>query len=158
MRTMLLVAVALAVASPTTSDDGTAVPSCATKLVPCAAFLNSTATPPAATCCGPLKEAAFNESKCVCAMLLNKAALQELGVAPEQGLALAKRCGVTVGASVCDKYTAAGAAAGSSASSTGTTPAASSTGNGGTTLRRHGLVAPSMAVGFIVWWTVTTMA
>lgn len=90
-------------AAPSTTDDGTAVPSCAAKLVPCGAFLNSTSTPPA-TCCGPLKDAAFNETKCMCGMLLNKAALQAFGVAPDQGMALAKRCGVTVDASVCTKY------------------------------------------------------
>jgi hypothetical protein len=45
-------------------------------------------------------------------MLMNKAALQAFGVAPEQGVLLAKRCGVTTDASTCTKYASAGAGAG----------------------------------------------
>ncbi|KAF8772097.1 hypothetical protein HU200_006090 [Digitaria exilis] len=112
----LLVAAVLAAMAVTPSDaQGTAgagaMPSCAAKLVPCAAYLNSTSgtTPPPAACCDPLKEAAANETACVCAMLLNKAALQAFGVAPEQGIGLAKRCGVATDASVCDKAAASGA-------------------------------------------------
>ena len=63
-----------------TSGSG-AVPSCAAKMVPCAGYLNSTST--AAACSG---EAAANEAACLCAMLLNRAALRAFGVAPEQGL------------------------------------------------------------------------
>lgn len=114
-----VLAVALAAASSASPSHaqastagGGAMPSCAAKLVPCAAYLNSTSgTKPPAACCDPLKEAAANETACVCAMLLNKAALQAFGVAPEQGIALAKRCGVTADPSVCDKSVAAAAAA-----------------------------------------------
>ena len=42
----------------------------------------------------------------MCSILMNKAALQAFGVAPEQGLLLAKRCGVTTNASACAKSTA----------------------------------------------------
>ena len=116
MQGLLAVALAVACAAAASAPssyaqgDGTAagsgagVPSCAAKLVPCAAYLNSTSAPPPA-CCAPLKEAAANETACVCAMLLNKAALQAFGVAPEQGLGLAKRCGVTTDASACAKST-----------------------------------------------------
>ncbi|KAK3131254.1 hypothetical protein QOZ80_6BG0504110 [Eleusine coracana subsp. coracana] len=164
-RSLLILALCLATtasaAAAPTSDDGTAVPSCASKLVPCGAFLNSTSTPPA-TCCGPLKEAAFNETKCMCAMLLNKAALQAFGVAPDQGMALAKRCGVTVDASVCNKYAAGtgaagaatGGAAADSSTSTGNSPSTVTkpTANGGTTLRLNLMAAWSFLI--FIWWTI----
>ncbi|GJN39328.1 hypothetical protein PR202_gb28439 [Eleusine coracana subsp. coracana] len=162
MRRSLLI-LALCLATTASDDDGTAVPSCASKLVPCGAFLNSTSTPPA-TCCGPLKEAAFNETKCMCAMLLNKAALQAFGVAPDQGMALAKRCGVTVDASVCNKYAAGtgapgvptGGAAADSSTSTGNSPSTVTkpTANGGTTLRLNLMLMGAWTSLVFVWWTI----
>ncbi|OEL19328.1 hypothetical protein BAE44_0019657 [Dichanthelium oligosanthes] len=139
MRSLLAVALAVAcvaaASAPLSSAQGTTggaggaggVPSCASKLVPCAAYLNSTAAPPA-TCCAPLKEAAANETACMCAMLLNKAALQAFGVKPEQGLGLAKRCGVTTDASACAKSATTAAGAGAD---TGSDTAASSASSGG---------------------------
>uniref|UniRef100_A0A453SJ68 Bifunctional inhibitor/plant lipid transfer protein/seed storage helical domain-containing protein n=1 Tax=Aegilops tauschii subsp. strangulata TaxID=200361 RepID=A0A453SJ68_AEGTS len=114
----IAVAVACCMAASPSSAQGTttpadatgAVPSCASKLVTCAGYLNTTDTPPE-SCCDPLKEAAATQAACMCAILMNKAALQAFGVAPEQGVLLAKRCGVTTDASTCAKYTA-GAGAG----------------------------------------------
>ncbi|PUZ59139.1 hypothetical protein GQ55_4G016800 [Panicum hallii var. hallii] len=149
------------------SGAGGAVPSCAAKLVPCAAYLNSTSAPPAA-CCAPLKEAAANETACMCAMLLNKAALQAFGVAPEQGLGLAKRCGVTTDASACAKSATAAAAAGAAGAATGSGAAASSastggsastvtkpTANGGVVRHRLSLTGASALAGFsFIWWAI----
>ncbi|CAL4966438.1 unnamed protein product [Urochloa decumbens] len=161
----IVLAVAACVASVasahgTTASGGGAVPSCAAKLVPsCAAYLNATSAPPAA-CCGPLKEAAANETACMCAMLLNKAALA-FGVAPEQGLGLAKRCGVTTDASACAKTSAAGAGA---ATGSGTAASSASTGvsastvtkptanGGGATHHRLSLIDASALVGFSFIW------
>jgi hypothetical protein len=107
--------IAAAAASSSAADtaaDG-AMPSCVSKLAPCQGYLNATDTAKVpATCCDPLKDAATTQAACVCAMLMNKAALQAFGVAPEQGVLLAKRCGVTTDASTCTKYAAAGAGAG----------------------------------------------
>ena len=105
---VLAVACCMAAAAPC-SAQGTptadALPSCVSKLAPCAGYLNATdATPVPNSCCDPLKEAATTEAACVCSVLMNKAALQAFGVAPEQGLLLAKRCGVTTDASTCAKY------------------------------------------------------
>ena len=135
MQGLLAVALAVACAAAASAPSsyaqgagaaaGSGVPSCAAKLVPCAAYLNSTSAPPAA-CCSPLKEAAANEAACVCAMLLNKAALQAFGVAPEQGIGLAKRCGVTTDASACAKSTTtATAGAGSNRARSSHLPVAS---------------------------------
>ncbi|CAL5049606.1 unnamed protein product [Urochloa decumbens] len=168
-RALHILAAALAVVAAcvaSASAQGTAggaVPSCAAKLVPCAAYLNATTAPPAA-CCGPLKEAAANETACLCAMLLNKAALQAFDVAPEQGLGLAKRCGVTTDASACAKTSAAAttsAAAGAGAATgSGTAASSASTGGsastvtkptanrGGATHHRLSLTGASALVGF----------
>ncbi|XP_062227747.1 non-specific lipid transfer protein GPI-anchored 9-like isoform X4 [Phragmites australis] len=165
--TALAVAVAVAsVAAPSSAaqgTDGTAVPSCAAKLVPCGGYLNSTSTPPA-SCCGPLKEAAANETACMCAILDNKAALQAFGVAPEQGMRLAKRCGVTTDASACAKYAATGtgtgtgagaATAGSTAASSASTGSSASTASEGGAAHRLSLTVASALVGFsFIWWTI----
>ncbi|XP_062179119.1 non-specific lipid transfer protein GPI-anchored 7-like isoform X2 [Phragmites australis] len=166
---LLAVAVAFVAAAAPSSvqaqgTDGTAVPSCAAKLVPCGGYLNSTSTPPA-SCCGPLKEAAANETACMCAILVNKAALQAFGVAPEQGMHLAKRCGVTTDASACAKYAATGAGAGaatagSTAASSASTGSSASTvtkpsASGGGTTHRLSLTGASSLVGFsFIWWTI----
>ncbi|RLN12876.1 non-specific lipid-transfer protein [Panicum miliaceum] len=146
---------------------GGGVPSCAAKLAPCAAYLNSTSAPPPA-CCAPLKEAAANETACMCAMLLNKAALQAFRVAPEQGLGLAKRCGVTADASACAKSATTAAAAGAGAATgSGTAASSASTGgsastvtkptsNGGGVRHRVSLTGASALVGFsFIWWVIT---
>lgn len=115
----------------TPADGSGAVPSCASKLVTCAGYLNTTDTPPK-SCCDPLKEAATTQAECMCAILMNRAALQAFGVAPEQGVLLAKRCGVTTDASTCAKYAAGtgadAATAGSTAASSASTGTAASTG------------------------------
>uniref|UniRef100_A0ACD5UH98 Uncharacterized protein n=1 Tax=Avena sativa TaxID=4498 RepID=A0ACD5UH98_AVESA len=117
---LLAIAVACCMAAAPCSAQGTtadaaangAMPSCVSKLAPCQGYLNATdATAVPDTCCDPLKEAATTEAACVCAILMNKAALQAFGVKPEQGVLLAKRCGVTTDASTCAKY-AAGAGKG----------------------------------------------
>ncbi|KAM3213056.1 hypothetical protein ACQJBY_065837 [Aegilops geniculata] len=166
----IAVAVACCMAAAPSSAQGTttpadatgAVPSCASKLVTCAGYLNTTDTPPE-SCCDPLKEAATTQAACMCAILMNKAALQAFGVAPEQGVLLAKRCGVTTDASTCAKYTAGAGAdaatAGSTAASSASTGTAASTvakptASGGTT-HPLSLITASSFVGFsFIWWTI----
>ncbi|XP_066374417.1 non-specific lipid transfer protein GPI-anchored 7-like [Miscanthus floridulus] len=147
-----------AYAQGTSGSGSGAMPSCAAKLVPCAGYLNSTSTAaPVAACCGPLRDAAANETACLCSMLLNRAALRAFGVAPEQGLVLARRCNVTTDASAC----AAGGASsgGSTAASSASTGSASSsvtkpTANGGSVARRLSMTGASSLVGFsFIWWT-----
>ncbi|KAK1611644.1 hypothetical protein QYE76_035317 [Lolium multiflorum] len=127
----LLLAVAIAccmAATPSSaeSDAGAAAgSSCASKLAPCGGYLNATDTTPVPdSCCNPLKEVATTEAACVCSILMNKAALQTFGVTPEQGVHLAKLCGVTTDASTCNKYAAG---AGGTAASSGSTGTAAST-------------------------------
>jgi hypothetical protein len=118
LQQALLLAVGVAIAccmaatpSSAESDAGAAAgSSCASKLAACGGYLNATdATTVPDSCCNPLKEVATMEAACVCSILMNKAALQTFGVTPEQGVHLAKLCGVTTDASTCNKYAAAGA-------------------------------------------------
>ncbi|XP_047054708.1 non-specific lipid transfer protein GPI-anchored 9-like [Lolium rigidum] len=169
----LLLAVAIAccmAATPSSaeSDAGAAAgSSCAAKLAPCGGYLNATdATTVPDSCCNPLKEVATMEAACVCSILMNKAALQTFGVTPEQGVHLAKLCGVTTDASTCNKN-AAGAAMLLFCSSGGTAASSGSTGTAASTVakptaseatKRHLtlMAAPSLvALGFsFICWSI----
>ncbi|XP_051199405.1 uncharacterized protein [Lolium perenne] len=164
----LLLAVGVAIAcymaatpSSAESDAGAgAGSSCAAKLAACGGYLNATdATTVPDSCCNPLKEVATMEAACVCSILMNKAALQTFGVTPEQGVHLAKLCGVTTDASTCNKYAAAGA--GGTAASSGSTGTAASTvakptASGATTRHLTLMAAPSLvALGFsFICWSI----
>ncbi|KAJ1260999.1 hypothetical protein BS78_10G274700 [Paspalum vaginatum] len=167
---ILAAALAVACVAASACAQGTgsgAVPSCAAKLVPCAGYLNSTAAAasPAEACCAPLRDAAANETACLCGLLLDKAALRAFGVAPEQGLRLAKRCNVTADESTCATTSAAAAGAGAATGGAGSTAASSAstggasassvtkpTANGGSVARRLSLTGASFLVGFSVVW------
>ncbi|KAM0010274.1 putative plant non-specific lipid-transfer protein/Par allergen [Helianthus debilis subsp. tardiflorus] len=73
---------------------------CASKLVPCAAYLNATTTPPN-TCCDPIKEAVANDLQCLCNLYSNPAFLSGLGINIQQALRLPRLCGVSSDTSVC---------------------------------------------------------
>ncbi|CAM0909829.1 unnamed protein product [Alopecurus aequalis] len=141
-------------AQGTASDAGGGMPSCVSKLAPCGGYLNATDTTPVPdSCCDPLKEAATTEAACVCSILMNKAALQAFGVAPEQGLLLANRCGITTDASTCAKY--AGAAASTASTGTAASTVAKPTASGGTTHQLSLMAAPSLVVSFsFIWWSI----
>ncbi|XP_010934412.2 uncharacterized protein [Elaeis guineensis] len=80
------------------------VPDCASKLLPCANYLNTT-TPPE-SCCGPLKQAAKDDTDCLCSIFNDKTVLQAFKVDIEQALQLAKKCGIDAGNSICAKSNA----------------------------------------------------
>ncbi|XP_010277049.1 PREDICTED: lipid transfer-like protein VAS [Nelumbo nucifera] len=73
---------------------------CATPLLPCANFLNST-TPPE-TCCQPIRQTVQTQLSCLC-NLLNSSLPQSLGLNVTQLLELPKYCGVNVRVSDCIK-------------------------------------------------------
>ncbi|XP_026666113.2 non-specific lipid transfer protein GPI-anchored 8-like [Phoenix dactylifera] len=114
--------VALAVALLMAAVTGSAqqVPACASKLVPCANYLNSTSPPE--SCCGPLKQAAKDETACLCSLFNDKTVLQAFKVDIEQALKLAKNCGVDAGTSICSK---------SNTTATASTPSGSNATTGG---------------------------
>ncbi|XP_019160550.1 PREDICTED: lipid transfer-like protein VAS [Ipomoea nil] len=75
--------------------------SCASNLVPCAEYLNSTKPP--ASCCDPLKETVTKELSCLCNLYKNPEVLKSLGVNITQALELPKHCGISNDVSACDK-------------------------------------------------------
>lgn len=94
-----LVVVVLLLAAVTGSAQQ--VPACASKLVPCASYLNSTSPPE--SCCGPLRQAAKDERDCLCSLFNDKTVLQAFKVDIKQALQLAKSCGIGDGNSTCSK-------------------------------------------------------
>ncbi|PHT39624.1 hypothetical protein CQW23_18478 [Capsicum baccatum] len=67
-------------------------PSCASKLVPCAPYLNSSRPP--AECCDPLREAITQDLDCLCKLYENPTLLPSLGINVTQALALPKACNI----------------------------------------------------------------
>ncbi|GLT78352.1 hypothetical protein SLA2020_498910 [Shorea laevis] len=88
-----------AVMSLTEAQD---IPTCATKLVPCADYLNSTTTPPA-SCCNPIKETVANELTCLCNLYKDPNLLKSFNINVTDALRLTRNCGVSTDLSVCSK-------------------------------------------------------
>ncbi|XP_060207261.1 non-specific lipid transfer protein GPI-anchored 7-like [Lycium barbarum] len=91
-------------------------PDCASKLVPCAPYLNSTKPP--ASCCDPLREAVTDDLACLCKLYGNPTLLPSLGINVTQAIGLPKYCNIPGDVSACK------AASPSSRSPSKTTPAA----------------------------------
>ncbi|XP_074591807.1 non-specific lipid transfer protein GPI-anchored 9-like [Curcuma longa] len=125
----VLMAAAVA-ASVVTGSTAQNPPSCASNLVGCASYLNSTTTPPQ-TCCGPLKQTATNDLPCLCGLFNNTAFLKAFGVNLTQALQMARRCGVTTDQSAC--ATAAVTPSASPGSKGPSSPASSSNTTGSST-------------------------
>ncbi|KAB5564394.1 hypothetical protein DKX38_004448 [Salix brachista] len=75
--------------------------SCATKLLPCQAFLATTTTPPD-SCCNPIKEAVTNELPCLCKIYNDPNLLPALVVNVTQAVLLSTRCGVPSNLTNCN--------------------------------------------------------
>ncbi|KAJ6821950.1 non-specific lipid-transfer protein 2-like [Iris pallida] len=98
----LAVAMAVAVlAAGARAQDGQ-IPSCATKLVPCAGYLNATTAPPE-SCCRPLKQAVKDEMPCLCKLFNSPDLLKAFNINVTQVLGLPKLCGLHSDVSVCSK-------------------------------------------------------
>lgn len=74
-------------------------PSCASKLVPCANYLNS--TKPGDECCNSIKQAVTTELPCLCNLYNTPGLLQSFGVSVDQALRLTQNCGVPVRLDQC---------------------------------------------------------
>ncbi|XP_052208910.1 non-specific lipid transfer protein GPI-anchored 7-like [Diospyros lotus] len=111
-------ALALAAAAAGVAEGQSATETCASKLVPCQDYMNSTNPP--AKCCDPLKEAITNDMKCLC-NLYNSGLLPGLGIDLNQALLLPKRCKIPGDLNSCVKASAPS----SSSNSSGTPPASS---------------------------------
>lgn len=73
--------------------------SCASNLVPCANYINSTNPP--ASCCTPLKEAITNDLQCLCAIYEDPSVLKAFGINLTEAENLTTNCGIDSGTNQC---------------------------------------------------------
>ncbi|CAL9129406.1 unnamed protein product [Musa textilis] len=140
----------IVVAAAATGSAAQSTPACASKLVGCAKYLNST-TPPD-TCCGPLKQEAKDDLPCLCALFNNTAVLKAFNVNITQALQMAKSCGVNADQSACATGTASpSGGATPPSSSTNTTSKSDSSAHGVTSIGLPGLVTL-----LLCWWSLIT--
>ncbi|XP_077245111.1 non-specific lipid transfer protein GPI-anchored 9-like [Tasmannia lanceolata] len=97
---LLLVLVAFILAGKN-GVSGQQTQACASKLVPCADFVNSTNPP--VSCCGPLTDAVRNDLPCLCNLLKNPAIFASFRINITQALELPKYCGLTSGIEACNR-------------------------------------------------------
>ncbi|KAI3823609.1 hypothetical protein L1987_05048 [Smallanthus sonchifolius] len=95
--TVVATLLVLAVSIPTAQAQAQ---TCASKLVPCAQYLNATTTPPN-LCCDPIKEAVATDLQCLCNLYANPSFLSALGINITQALRLPRLCGITSDTSIC---------------------------------------------------------
>uniref|UniRef100_A0A0E0HUP2 Bifunctional inhibitor/plant lipid transfer protein/seed storage helical domain-containing protein n=1 Tax=Oryza nivara TaxID=4536 RepID=A0A0E0HUP2_ORYNI len=96
----MVAAVAISLAAGGAAQSSPSTPSCASKLVPCAQYMNGTDTPPAA-CCDPLKEAVKNELKCLCDLYASPQIFKAFNINISDALRLSTRCGISQTTSMC---------------------------------------------------------
>ncbi|XP_027085165.1 non-specific lipid transfer protein GPI-anchored 7 isoform X1 [Coffea arabica] len=112
MSALITVVLMILVATTTTKvAEGQGTPSCASNLVPCADYLNSTHPP--ASCCNPLRVAVTTQLDCLCKLYENPALLAAFKINITQALKLPGYCGIPGNISACNAQ-----APGSSASET----------------------------------------
>ncbi|XP_023765366.1 non-specific lipid transfer protein GPI-anchored 7 [Lactuca sativa] len=137
---LLTVVVALMVMSVSVST-AQAQAECASKLVPCAQYLNATTKPPN-TCCDPIKEAVATDLQCLCNLYENPAFLSGIGINIDQALRLPQLCGIPSDTSACNT-TAQSPAGSTTQTPPGRTPGAGG-GNG------VGKIASSGVIGLLL--------
>ncbi|PWA98558.1 bifunctional inhibitor/lipid-transfer protein/seed storage 2S albumin superfamily protein [Artemisia annua] len=108
---------------------------CASKLVPCANYLNATTKPPN-SCCDPIKEAVATDLQCLCNLYENPSFLSSLGINVTQALNLPKLCGISSDDSACKT----GAQAPSGSSTDQPPPGSTPGGNGVGRLASSGVI------------------
>lgn len=74
--------------------------SCASQLVPCAPYLNSTSPP--SNCCTPLRETIQNDRDCLCNLYQNPSLLEAFRINITQALELPRRCNISDSISACN--------------------------------------------------------
>ncbi|KAG9151557.1 hypothetical protein Leryth_026369 [Lithospermum erythrorhizon] len=88
------------------SAEGQSAPDCATSLIPCFSYLNST-TPPR-ECCDPLRDAVANDLQCLCNLYTQPGLLPSFGVNITQAALLPRYCGLPGDLSACTGTSAPG--------------------------------------------------
>ncbi|KAG8074849.1 hypothetical protein GUJ93_ZPchr0006g41919 [Zizania palustris] len=136
---VLAVVISLAACGAAQAPD---TPSCASKLVPCAQYMNGTGPPPD-TCCDPLKEAVKNERKCLCDIYASPEIFKAFNINITDALRLSQRCGVSETTSLCPGN-----------SPTKSPPGASPSGGKNAGHRAMSVGLPGLMSLFLVLWSV----
>ncbi|THG22927.1 hypothetical protein TEA_026974 [Camellia sinensis var. sinensis] len=97
-----MVVVVLMATTTTRVAEGQPTASCASKLTPCANYLN--VTKPPATCCDPLRQAVNQDLQCLCNLFNTPGFLESIGINVTDALGLAGRCNVTGNLSSCGNW------------------------------------------------------
>ncbi|XP_047055692.1 non-specific lipid transfer protein GPI-anchored 9-like [Lolium rigidum] len=99
---LLAAAAAVSLFAAGASAQTTEPPSCALKLVACAAYMNGTdAETPPDTCCGPLRDAVQNQRTCLCELYVAPAIFAAYRINVTDALRLPKRCGISEDVTSC---------------------------------------------------------
>ncbi|KAK2979214.1 hypothetical protein RJ640_009612 [Escallonia rubra] len=98
MAIMLTVIVVVVVAAISVAE-GQSMPLCASKLVLCANYMNSTNPP--SSCCDSLRDAVTNELPCMCNLYETLGLLESLGTKVTQALHVTAACKIPVDLSAC---------------------------------------------------------
>ncbi|KAJ4951355.1 hypothetical protein NE237_028187 [Protea cynaroides] len=121
---VVVVLVIVMVARTTRVAEGQdSTPSCASALVPCSDYLNSTKPP--ASCCTPLRQTVATQLKCLCDLLKDTSLFESLKINITEAIGLSKHCGITDTTTACQKFSAPPPSASDS-----TTPPPGVSGNG----------------------------
>jgi Probable lipid transfer len=82
----------LSIPVPPLSVQAQSSTSCASNLVPCANYINSTKPPD--SCCTPLKDTITNDLQCLCAIYEDPSVLKAFGINLTAAEKLASNCGI----------------------------------------------------------------
>lgn len=102
ISTVVMMVVILFMSTTTTKTEAQDLLTCAQKLIPCQAYLNTTTTP-SADCCSNISEAVKNELTCLCSLYKDPTLLQSFNVNVTQAIQVARRCNINTDLSNCDK-------------------------------------------------------
>ncbi|XP_057977900.1 non-specific lipid transfer protein GPI-anchored 7 [Malania oleifera] len=84
--------------------EGQQTPACASKLVPCANYINSTNPP--ASCCDPLRQALEHEGDCLCTLYNTPGLLKTFGINVTDALLLPQHCKIPGNVNICSNNSA----------------------------------------------------
>jgi len=93
MKMAMAIAVLVVASLAITGSSAQQVATCASKLIPCRLYLNSTSPPE--TCCGPLKDALTNDLACLCSIFNSPNILKAFDIDLNSALQLPKNCGMS---------------------------------------------------------------
>ncbi|XP_068635418.1 non-specific lipid transfer protein GPI-anchored 7 [Aristolochia californica] len=139
--TKKLIVVALMAALAASAWAQQQVPDCASKLIPCQNFLNSTSPPN--SCCSAIRDAVTNELACLCSLFQQVDLFKALNINVTQAIELPQHCGMKEGVNACKAATAPAPVGGAPPG----TP-----GGGENNAGSSGLVGASTLTGLVLLW------